>query len=91
MLVFSQTRADRRGWHAGRHFDAELLFRLGRRRHRLVAGASERARNHLREWARPDLALIKQAEQAARDRACGFAKGTLKYAIHPVASACRAT
>jgi hypothetical protein len=43
------------------------------------------------EWARPDLDLIKQAEQEARDPRVRFAKGTVKYAIHPSPSACRAT
>jgi len=37
------------------------------------------------EWARPDLDLIKQAEQGSRDRRVPFAKGTVKYAIHSVA------
>jgi H+-translocating NAD(P) transhydrogenase subunit beta len=50
-----------------------------------MASASERARNHRRERARPDLDLIKQADQGARDRRVRFAESTVKYAIHPVA------
>jgi NAD/NADP transhydrogenase beta subunit len=41
------------------------------------------------EWARPELDLIKQAEQGPQDRRARF--GTVIYAIHPVAGPCRAT
>jgi len=37
------------------------------------------------EWARPDLDLIKQAEQGARDWRVRFPQGTVTYAIYPVA------
>ena len=37
------------------------------------------------EWARPDLDLIKQAEQGGAGPARAVCQGTVKYAIHPVA------
>ena len=55
-------------------------------RHRAPLNGREIAEG---EWARPDLDLIKQAEQGARDRRVRF--GAMKYPIHSGTGTCWAT
>ena len=53
-------------------------------RHRAPLNGREIAQG---EWARPDLDLMKQAEQEARDRRVRL--GAVKYPIHSDAGTCR--